>query len=89
MNALWHLLNFCAPAAALALLLVLARWVFARKAPALLPWYGQFALHLLVGSAALFVALLWQGRDGSVLGYALLVLSMATSQWLVLGSWRR
>jgi hypothetical protein len=89
MNALWHPLNFCAPAAALALLLVLARWVFARKAPALLPWYGQFALHLLVGSAALFVALLWQGRDGSVLGYALLVLSMATSQWLVLGSWRR
>lgn len=89
MNALWHLLNFCAPAAALALLLVVARWVFARKAPALLPWYGQFALHLLVGCAALFVALLWQGRDGSVLGYALLVLSMATSQWLVLGSWRR
>ena len=89
MNTLWHLLNFCAPAAALALLLVLARFVFARRAPALLPWYGQFALHLLVGCVALFVALCWQGRDGSVLGYALLVVALACSQWMVLGSWRR
>ena len=88
-NSLWHLLNFCAPAAALALLLVLSRWVFARKAPALLPWYGQLALHFLVGCVALFVALVWQGRDGSLAGYALLVLALATSQWLVLGSWRR
>lgn len=88
-DSLWHLLNFCAPAAFLAVLLVLGRWIFARKAPALLPWYGQLALHFVVGCAALFVALVWQGRDGSVMGYALLVLALATSQWLVLGSWRR
>ena len=36
-TSLWHLLNFCAPAAFLALLLVLARWLFARKATPLLP----------------------------------------------------
>ena len=88
-TSLWQLLNFCAPAAFLALLLVLARWVFARKAAVLLPWYGQLALHFLVGCAALFVGLLWQGRDGSLLGYALLVLALATSQWVVLGGWRR
>ncbi|MBB6577574.1 phosphoglycerol transferase MdoB-like AlkP superfamily enzyme [Comamonas odontotermitis] len=87
--SLWHLLNFCAPAAFLAVLLVLARWVFARKVVPLLPWYGQLALHFLAGCAALFVALLWQGRDGSVVGYALLVLALATSQWAVLGGWRR
>lgn len=88
-TSLWHLLNFCAPAAFLALLLVLARWVFARKATPLLPWYAQLALHFLVGCAALFAALLWQGRDGSLAGYALLVLAMASSQWAVLGNWRR
>lgn len=88
-TSLWHLLNFCAPAAFLALLLVLARWLFARKAAPLLPWYGQLALHFLVGSAALFIAMLWQGRDGSLLGYALLVLALASSQWAVLGGWRR
>lgn len=88
-TSLWFLLNFCAPAAFLSVLLVLARWIFARSAPALLPWYGQLALHFLVGSCALFVALVWQGRDGSLAGYTLLVLSLATSQWLVLGSWRR
>ena len=88
-TSLWFLLNFCAPAAFLGGLLVLSRWVFARKAPALLPWYGQLALHFLLGCAALFVALVWQGRDGSLVGYALLVLALATSQWLVLGSWRR
>lgn len=87
--SLWHLLNFCAPAAFLAVLLVLARWVFARQAAPLLPWYGQLALHFLVGCAALFVALLWQGRDGSLMGYALLVMALATSQWVVLGGWRR
>lgn len=87
--SLWHLLNFCAPAAFLAVLLVLARWVFVRKAAPLLPWYGQLALHFLVGCAALFAALLWQGRDGSLMGYALLVMALASSQWVVLGSWRR
>ncbi len=88
-DSLWHLLNFCAPAAFLAVLLVLARWVFARKQPALLPWYGQLALHFLLGCATLFAALLWQGRDGSLLGYALLVVVLASSQWVVLGGWRR
>ena len=88
-TSLWFLLNFCAPAAFLSALLVLSRWVFARKAPALLPWYGQLALHFLLGCTALFVALVWQGRDGSLMGYALLVLALASSQWLVLGSWRR
>lgn len=50
--SLWHLLNFCAPAAFLAMLLVLARWLFARKATPILPWYGQLALHFLLGCAA-------------------------------------
>ncbi len=88
-TSLWFLLNFCAPAAFLSALLVLARWVFARQAPALLPWWGQWALHFLVGCCALFVALVWQGRDGSVAAYALLVLALACSQWAVLASWRR
>lgn len=88
-DSVLHLLNFCAPAAFLSVLLVLARWVFARKSPALLPWYGQLALHFVVGCAALFIALVVLGRDGSLAGYALLVLALATSQWLVLGGWRR
>lgn len=87
--SLWFWLNFCAPAAALAMLLVLARPLLARNAqPLLMSWWGQWALHFLVGSAALFAALLWQGQDGSMVGYALLVLALASSQWVSLRSWR-
>lgn len=87
-TSLLHLLNFCGPAAALSVLLVLSRWLFARRVQALLPWYGQLALHFLVGVVALFAALVLWERDGTLAGYTLLVVALATSQWVVLRGWK-
>ncbi|GAB2465237.1 hypothetical protein GCM10027082_16180 [Comamonas humi] len=87
-TALLHLMNFCAPAAALSVLLVAGRWLFARRTQALLPWYGQLALHFLAGVVALFVALMLWGRDGTLAGYTLLIAALATSQWAVLRGWK-
>lgn len=86
--SLLHLLNFCAPAAALSLMLTLGRWLFARRTQALLPWYGQLALHFLVGIVALFIALVLWGRDGTMAGYMLLIAALATSQWVLLRGWK-
>ena len=84
-----HLLNFTAPAAVVALLLVLAARVFWRKEPAALAWYAQAAIIFVVGCAALLVSLWLLGRDGRMVGYGALVLAAASMQWGLLRGWRR
>lgn len=88
-NILLHLLNFTAPALALALLTPLITRLFMKKQALLLPWWGQMVVNFVVGVGALLAALWWLGRDGRMLGYALLVLAVATSQWVLVRGWRR
>ena len=83
-----HLLNFVAPALALAVLLVLAGHVFMREAAVAHGWSAPIAINFVVGCAALAGGLLLLGRDGKMLTYAALVLACASSQWLVLRAWR-
>jgi len=86
--ALNHLLNFAAPAAALALLLVLgSRLVVKNSAPAL-SWRAQLAIVFVVGCTVLAAGLWILGRDGKVLTYAALVLATATCQWLLRRGWK-
>jgi len=88
-DIVFHLLNFAAPALVLALLVpLLARLLF-RKQAQRLPWWGQVLVNFVVGVAALLVSLWWLGRDGKMLGYSLLVLAVASSQWLLVRGWRR
>lgn len=88
-DIVFHLLNFAAPALVLALLVpLLARPMFRRQA-LLLPWWGQVLVNFVVGVAALLASLWWLGRDGKMLGYSLLVLAVASSQWLLARGWRR
>jgi len=88
-DIVFHLLNFAAPALVLALLVpLLARFLF-RKQAQRLPWWGQVLVNFVVGVAALLVSLWWLGRDGKMLGYSLLVLAVASSQWLLVRGWRR
>lgn len=87
--ALNHLLNFFAPAAVLALLLVPGGRILVGKSPYALAWWVQAAINLVVCCAALLAALWFFGRDGKMLGYAALVLAGAGSQWLVLRGWHR
>ena len=88
-----HLLNLLAPAALIALLLV----VFSRLIPGFFTsnkvlahtWRAQAAINFVVGSAVLVADLVLLGHDGKMLTYVLLVLSMAASQWCQLGGWKR
>lgn len=80
---LLHALNFLAPALFVALLLPAAnRWVL-RAGPGRLTWWVQAAIHFVVGGVALLAGLMIFGVDGKMLSYLALVLSCATSQWLL------
>jgi hypothetical protein len=46
-------------------------------------------VNFVVGVTALLASLWWLGRDGKMLGYSLLVLAVASSQWLLVRGWRR
>ncbi len=84
----WHLLNFLAPAAALALVLAVAgRWLLPKQAPRL-AWWAHTAILFAVGAAVSAAGLWWYGRDGKMATYAALVLAMATAQWLLGRGWR-
>lgn len=87
-DILWHLLNFVAPAFALAVLVPLLAWPFFRKR-ALLPWWAQALVNFVVGVAVLLASLWWLGRDGRMTAYGLLVLAVASSQWLLARGWQR
>lgn len=88
-----HLLNFAAPAAMIALLLVVFSRLFygflRPKQSFLHTWYAQLAINFAVGASVLAAGLVLLGRDGKMLTYVVLVLTMAVSQWWQLGSWRR
>ena len=89
LDILLHLLNFSAPALVLALLLPLVSRFFIKKQVPALAWWAQAAINFIVGVAALLVGLwLWR-RDGKMAAYALLVLALATCQWLLSRGWRR
>lgn len=88
-DILFHLFNFAAPALGLALLLPVLSRLLLRPKAALLPWWGQMLVNFVVGVGALWLGLWWLGRDGKMMGYALLVLATASSQWLLVRGWRR
>lgn len=84
-----HLLNFVAPAFAVGFLTALLGRVAMRRSAKAPVWWLQGAINFIVGVAILVAGLMVFGRDGKTLTYAALVLSCATSQWLVSGGWRR
>ena len=83
-----HLLNFVAPAAAVALVLVLSgRLVGSRSASAMSVWL-RWAILFAVGVAVLVAGLVLWGRDGKMLTYAALVVACATCQWVLVRGWK-
>lgn len=91
MNAidlLEHALSFAAPALAVALGLALAgRFLLPQAGPRPAIWI-LFALNLLAGLAVLGAGLWYFGHDGKMATYALLVVAVATVQWLAGRAWR-
>jgi hypothetical protein len=80
-DALWHLLNFFAPALAVGVLAAaLAKLLWRRELAA--ARFRRLAAWACAGAAAAAVAaLLVFGRDGTVAGYALLVAASALALW--------
>lgn len=83
-----HLLNFLAPAFAVALGLVLCSHLFLRKLARPRGWLAPLAINFIVGAAVLAAGLVVGGRDGRMLTYGALVVACAGSQWLWLRAWR-
>lgn len=88
-----HLLNFMAPAALVAALLVL----FSRLLPGFFgsnkalvhALWAQLAINFIVGVGVLAAGLVLLGRDGKMLTYVALILATALSQWCQIGGWKR
>lgn len=78
-----HLLNFLAPAAVLALLLAAVEAIFKRKRPAALNLFGLSAIYFFAAVAVLLLGLALLGRDGKMLTYAALVVTLGS-----LAAWR-
>jgi hypothetical protein len=87
-----HLLNFIAPAAGVALLLVLLSRLcfgfFQTNRPIAQTWWAQAAIIFIVGVGILTAGLLVFGRDGKMMTYAALVLGAAVCQWVLVRGWR-
>lgn len=87
-----HLLNFLAPAAVVAVLLVLLSRLFfgffKTKSPLAQRWYSQAAIIFIAGSVILMAGLLLFGRDGKMMTYAALVLGAAGCQWVLIRGWK-
>ena len=88
LDAFNHLLNLFAPAATMALLLVLGGRLCLRQCHSPCAWWTQMALQLLLGSAVLAAGLALWGDDGKMFTYAALVLAGGSGQWWLQRGWR-
>jgi hypothetical protein len=88
LDVLLHALNFMAPAAALAALLVPGGRLIRTKGTMVPSWRGQLAINFAVGCVVLVTGLVVLGRDGKMLTYAALVLACASCQWVLVRGWR-
>ena len=89
LDLLNHLLNFIAPALAVAVGLTLAAQFLMKKSGNVLAIRKQFAINFGVTLAVLVLGLVALGRDGKMLTYAAVVLAGATSQWVQQRGWKR
>ena len=87
-----HILNFLAPAAALALLVVLSSRIFsqflASKNPLSQSISAQAAIIFIANVLVLAAGLVLFGNDGKMATYAALVLASAVCQWVLWRGWR-
>lgn len=92
LNLTNQLLNFMAPAAFVALLVVLgtrmAAFLFRSKRPVALSAWAQVAIVFVASLIFLVAGLAVFGRDGKMATYVLLAVGAATCQWLLLRGWK-
>jgi hypothetical protein len=81
LDALWHLLNFVAPAIGVGLLAASLAKLSWRRELAAVPWRRLVLWAAGAGVAALIGGLLVFGRDGKMATYAALVVASALALW--------
>ena len=87
-----HILNFIAPAAVVALLLVLlvrlfSRFLVSKRLVAKSLW-AQAAIIFIVNVLVLAAGLVFFGNDGKMATYAAMVLAAAICQWILFKGWK-
>ena len=87
-----HILNFIAPAAVVALLLVLAarllkRFLVSNRSFFRSIW-AQLATIFIVNVCVLVAGLVFFGNDGKMATYAAMVLAAALCQWIFFRGWK-
>jgi hypothetical protein len=83
-TAFWHLIGFLTPALGLGLIaasLVRLMW---RRATRPIGWVRLAAVSVLACLLAGLAAIVLTGRDGTMAGYAAMVLGCAIAQWWML-----
>lgn len=92
LNFINQLLNFMAPAAFVALAVVLLARVFPgifkSKRPVALSLWVQTAIVFVASLFVLVAGLVVFGRDGKMATYAVLAVGAATCQWVLLRGWK-
>jgi len=83
LDALWHLLNFFAPAAGVALAAALSAKLLWQRELAGVSWRQLAVWGSGAGATALIGGLLLFGRDGKMATYAMLVVATALALWWV------
>lgn len=81
LDALWHMLNFFAPALGVGLLSAGAAKLLWRRELAAVRWRRLAAWPVGAGALTLLAGLVVFGRDGRMLTYAALVLASAAALW--------
>jgi hypothetical protein len=83
LDAFWHIANFFAPAWSVAAILALAAKLLWRQSYGGVAWRKLAFWGGLGGSLGLLAALALLGRDGKMLGYGLMLLTVALPQWIL------
>jgi hypothetical protein len=88
LDQIYHLVNFLAPAFAVAMALAIGGHFFIKKGAAAPGFIAQAAINFIAGAAALILGLWLFGRDGKMASYAALLVLTTTSQWVGGRGWR-
>ncbi len=83
LDALWHLLNFIAPAFGVAALAAALAKTFWRRELATVPWRRLALAGSVASLAALIAGLVLTGHDGRMSSYAAMLVACALALWWV------
>jgi hypothetical protein len=89
LDIVFHLANFIAPALFLAAGMVLCEHWVLRRRTITLGWKKRTALYAAAGCAVLLGGLLILGRDGKMLTYGALVLSISLLSFTLQRAWKK